>query len=115
MKHGVTNYFSLSDMTSFVRARLRDILEKFRDEHQIQRKSTRRLVAVKRSLDPAGIRAKISKGRMVDPRLESNVVAVQHMIRSVARKIWVPVVEQLCVQIPGLSLELKESVLCDHF
>lgn len=42
------------------------------------------------TMDPEGVRKKLQKGRMLDPRLPANVDAVRRLLRGASQTTWLP-------------------------
>ncbi|AAR26879.1 FirrV-1-B4 [Feldmannia irregularis virus a] len=103
------------DFSSLLCGKFHELLVVYHEVHQVQRRNTRRFLQVQKSLDPAGIQQKIRKGRMLDPRVESNVTAVKQMIHVMACKIWKGVYEKVRDSIAAEAAEATEATVCREF
>ncbi|ACH46765.1 putative integrase [Feldmannia species virus] len=100
---------------SMMREKIRKAVIVFEGEHRSGRRTTRRQVSVKQSLDPGGIRGKVAKGRLLDPRVEGNVAKVTTMIQTICREVWGTILGTLIEKLPYLSAEDEDSSLCSNF
>lgn len=92
-----------------------DTLKYFSEEHMLVRKLKKKRLCVIQSMDPGGIKKKLSQGKMLDPRVPKNVKMVKDIIRSIAGKTWIPLKNLLFKLYPDIGPELEEGVICERF
>lgn len=96
--------------------KMNDTLKHFSAEHILIRRFLKKRLNVIKSMDPGGVKSKLAKGKMLDPRVPENVKRVKEMIHKISLNTWVPIRNMLFkIFSELLTPDLDENALCVRF
>lgn len=81
----------------------------------IVRRVAKQRVRVVQSMDPGGMRKKVSKGRMLDPRDPESIKTVQYMMSGIYRGVWFPIKQLITSVVDSVVTEADEGTQTREF
>lgn len=86
--------------------KINETIKFFSEKHSLVHLSVKQRLKVVQSMDPGGVKNKLSKGRMLDPRVPANVQAVREIIRGTCATTWLPAKRPFLNLVPSISLDM---------
>lgn len=95
--------------------KMNEAIKLFSEEHLLVRRFVNNRLKVSQCLDPGGIKKKLAGGRLLDPRILSNVDAVKGMITTISDRTWIPIKRVIFKLVESLDPDMTEEEMCKLF
>lgn len=106
---------SVGVFSASMRRKMNEVIKHFSEEHILVRRAVNNRLKVMQCQDPGGIKKKLSGGRLLDPRVASNVQAVKDMIRLISERTWNPVKRIIFNVVEYLNPDMDDEEMCREF
>ena len=95
--------------------KMNEAIKLFSEEHVLVRRFVNNRLKVVQCGDPAGLKKKVSRGRLLDPRVGKNVDAVKDMIHQISDRTWVPIKRVIFKLVDELNPGMDDEEMCKIF
>lgn len=95
--------------------KMNEAIKLFSEEHVLVRRFVNNRLKVDMCKDPGGIKKKLAGGRLLDPRILSNVDAVKGMITMISERTWNPIKRVVFNLVESLDPGMNEEEMCKVF
>lgn len=95
--------------------KMNEAIKLFSEDHVLVRRFVNNSLKIKQAQDPGGIKKKLSGGRLLDPRVNSNVEAVKDMIRQISVSTWSPIKNVIFKLVEDVNPDMDDSEMCSKF
>ncbi|CAN0323476.1 unnamed protein product [Pylaiella littoralis] len=95
--------------------KMNEAIKFFSEEHLLVRRFVNNRLKVTQCMDPGGLKKKVSGGRLLDPRIASNVEAVKDMISQISDRTWVPIKRVIFKLVESMNPYMHDEELCKVF
>lgn len=106
---------SVGVFSASMKLKMDEAIKLFSEEHTLVRRFVNNRLKVDMCKDPGGIKKKLAGGRLLDPRILSNVDAVKGMIKTISDRTWLPIKRVIFKLVESLDPDMKEEEMCEAF
>ena len=106
---------SVGVFSASMNLKMNEAIKFFSEQHALVRRFVNNRLKVVQAQDPGGIKKKLAGGRLLDPRIPSNVHAVKEMIRTISDRTWSPIKRVIFKLVESLHPDMVEEEMCELF
>lgn len=106
---------SVGVFSASMNLKMTEAIKLFSEQHTLLRRFVNNRLKVDMCKDPGGIKKKLAGGRLLDPRIASNVDAVKDMICTISARTWNPIKRIIFKIVEKMNADMDDDEMCKKF